>query len=509
MANSPPPALDRLACDPLAILPVDVLLNVLDHIPFRERVRCLRVSRCWYGRLTAVPRLWRDAYFTGSLRTRGASAGPTSTTTATPGPSSQSFQRVVQWSGTKLRGLTVAHGDKLAPTALAQLVKTQRPRLERFGLTNARRIEPDLLLRTVVRLSATLTHLSLVGCKVTDASVREILCHCWQLRSLNLSHSTRLSRFMFEQVRIRPPLTDSPVAIKTGTTGRGKRTYQATLSPVRGSTGQPPTAVVHHLPLSPLHPPIQHFIFRDNDECAAPGIWATVCTYYAATLEELDWAHTGDVTLPMLDQLAQCTRLRHLNLSGGKFRGAATPDLEPALLHIAEQCPQLTKVYLARHTELTESHLQCLLGLNTQLTLLDLTAVHCVSNAFLRTFSLHAPNLTHLNLSACFLVEDTGVSHILKRCPQLVYLNVSSTAVTDLIVMRLLRYSRHLRWLWMESCPALSALGIRLMLSPSAFLTRLDVFSLFNCHKVDYETARQVRAVMRPDAQFRFYIPNG
>ena len=51
--------------DPLAILPMDIIQLVIDHLEFREATSCLRVSRTWRNTLLATHSIWKTLDFQG------------------------------------------------------------------------------------------------------------------------------------------------------------------------------------------------------------------------------------------------------------------------------------------------------------------------------------------------------------------------------------------------------------------------------------------------------------
>jgi F-box-like len=51
--------------DPVAVLPMDIIHMVLDHLEFREATSCLRVSRAWRNILLATHSIWRTLDFQG------------------------------------------------------------------------------------------------------------------------------------------------------------------------------------------------------------------------------------------------------------------------------------------------------------------------------------------------------------------------------------------------------------------------------------------------------------
>ncbi|KAJ1992001.1 hypothetical protein H4R33_001159 [Dimargaris cristalligena] len=477
--------------DPLHVLPTDVLIHIFEYLSFPDLTRCLRVSRLWYSQLPFIPYLWRELQYPSGSTNSNGSAGPS--------PTAKAVQRALQLSGPRLRSLVVGQADRLTLQCLDTLARCPRPQLRHLALVGARRIDGDRLVRTIRGVAGTLTRLNLAGCSLSDRVVAEILSMCTHLRSLNVSHCTQLSRYMLEGVRLRTP---------TGSTNTSATSY--TLPRLIGS-GSPSSSlsssssVALVSPPERTLPPLAHFICRQNQACASPGIWNTLCHHYATTLREIDWTSTGEVSVPMLRNLALCTGLQCLNISHCRFTGPAEA-IELALVQVGERCPQLERLYLAHLVEMTESQVRALVGLNSGWRICDLAHVHHLSDAFLRTFSIQAPRLTHLNVAGCFQCTDVGLSHIIKRCTALVYLNVSKCAVTDLFLSRLLRYAKNIRTLILDGCSSISSGGMQLVVTQPAFLRQLEHLSLYNCIKVNYDTAQALRKGMSPDAHFRYYF---
>ncbi|KAJ1979781.1 hypothetical protein H4R35_001380 [Dimargaris xerosporica] len=439
--------------DPILRLPCDVLCRIFRYLCFADLVVCLRVCRTWYNQLILVRRLWRRVSFPASR---------------TP-PSARAISRAIHLGGHQLRSLTIGSAEKLTNGCLVALAKVVRPHLTSLGIMHAHRLDMDCLVTTVATLAHSLTHLSLSGTAVTDHTMRQIFSRCPSLCDVDISYCAQLSRYMFEGI-----------------------TPQGPAHPAKCS---------RHAVMAV--PPLVRFTARGIGESAHQGIWNSLCHYYHTTLSALDWTDTGRISLGMVNSLSLCTQLRVLNLNGCTL---ADDELTQSLPLLGEQCNQIEELRLAGMTMLHDHHLMWMVGLNHNLRVLDLTNLHQLSDVLLRPLSTQLPQLTHLTLHGCFHCSDVGVSHILKRCPQLRHLDVTKTTVTDILFGRLARYSKSLETLVLDSCLSITAQGLSTLLTRPNFIRQLRYLSLANCTRVDYDTALKVRNQLHPDAQFRYYF---
>ncbi|KAJ1964409.1 hypothetical protein IWQ62_002939 [Dispira parvispora] len=443
--------------DPVLTLPVDVLVSIFKYLKFREVVRCLRVSKAWHTQLSLVPTLWEHLEFIGSSA-----------------PRNSCVSGALRRAGPLLRSLSLLDAHYLNGGSLAILCRIPRPHWTSLSLVTCRQLGVDSLVRAIQSHGHALTRLQLNDAPLDDDSVRAILSACPRLTYLDISDNTGLSRYMFQGIQPTPTVV--------------KKQKSSVNAPTRSS-----------------YPPLEHFIFRSNQECASSGIWIALCNQYSATLRELNWSGTGTVTGMMLHHLTLCENLQSLNLNWCTLSGDEA-DITHAFVLLGERCRQLEKVSLGNLTNITEMQISGLLSTTTELSYLDLTNAHEVTDRFLRTLSVRVPLLTHLQLGGCFQCTDVGVSHILKRCPGLRSLSLSKTAVTDIVLLRLVRYTKQLHTLVLDCCSGITNAGISSLVAHPEFVGRLRTLSMMNCIKIDYDMASRIKELLHPKAELLYYF---
>ncbi|KAJ1651205.1 hypothetical protein IWQ61_008175 [Dispira simplex] len=443
--------------DPILTLPIDVLVSIFQYLKFRQLVRCLRVSKAWHIQLSLLPSLWEHLEFTGSLA-----------------PRNSCVLGALQRAGPSLRSLSLPNAHRLTGSSLAILCRIPRPHLTSLSLVSCRQLGADPLVRVIQAHGHVLSRLELNDAPLDDDSVRAILSACPHLTYLDISDNTGLSRYMFQGIQPTPAVV--------------KKDHSSANALTKSS-----------------YPPLEQFIFRSNQKCASGGIWIALCNQYSATMRELNWSETGTITGMMLHHLILCRNLQSLNLNWCTLSGDEA-DITHAFVLLGERCRRLEKVSLGNLTNLTEMQISGLLSTTTDLRYLDLTNAHGITDGFLRALSVRVPLLTHLQLGGCFQCTDVGVSHILKRCPGLRSLNLAKTAVTDIVLLRIIRYTRQLNVLALDCCAGITNAGMSSVVAHPDFVGRLRTLSMMNCVKVDYDMARRIKELLHPKAEFLYYF---
>lgn len=54
--------------DPFAVLPMDIIYMLTEHLDFRQAVTCLRISKTWHNTLLAIPAIWKTIDLMGTRK---------------------------------------------------------------------------------------------------------------------------------------------------------------------------------------------------------------------------------------------------------------------------------------------------------------------------------------------------------------------------------------------------------------------------------------------------------
>lgn len=162
-------------------------------------------------------------------------------------------------------------------------------------------------------------------------------------------------------------------------------------------------------------------------------------------LEQLELQRCRNVTNGgILDLVTRCTKLNYLDLTG---------------------CPMVSSINIVRkHTHLSLTHL-------------DMSECSSLDDTGLNMIMLNCPLITHLYLRKCIGITDVGVRSIALYCPQVRELSLSDcTEVTDYGLCELAKLGPSLRYLSVSKCPKISDTGLRQLAS--------------HCYKIRYLNLR-------------------
>ena len=186
--------------------------------------------------------------------------------------------------------------------------------------------------------------------------------------------------------------------------------------------------------------------------------------------------------------------LTHLNVDAIAF--------DADMYAIANVCPGLTSISLARCYNLSDRGIVLTLQTVPSLTHLDVTycgevtdaslvamsycprliSVHfasCyrVTDSGVEALASHCRYLEHVQMGGCPRVGDRGVVALAEHCPRLQYLDAGfCSSVSDVGVVTLARKCVHLRHLDVQYCRFLTGVGIAAIVSKASALSYLNVY---------------------------------
>jgi len=146
-------------------------------------------------------------------------------------------------------------------------------------------------------------------------------------------------------------------------------------------------------------------------------------------LEELELQKCVHVTNGgLLDLVTRCSRLNHLDVTG---------------------CPMISSINLGNSKRLIS------------LSHLDLSECSSLDDTGLAMTVTNCPRITHLYLRKCVQISDTGVRSIASYCPQLRELSLSDCPLlTDSGLISLASIGPSLRYLSIAKCPSITSSGV-------------------------------------------------
>ncbi|KAF2092070.1 RNI-like protein [Saccharata proteae CBS 121410] len=123
-------------------------------------------------------------------------------------------------------------------------------------------------------------------------------------------------------------------------------------------------------------------------------------------------------------------KLKHLDLT--RCRGLTDKGIK----YLALNVPELEGLQLSKCATLTDDSLMPLLPTIPKLTHLDLEELDSLTNATLQTLATSPckDNLTHLSISYCESLGDSGMLPVIKACPKLATLDMDNTRISDLVL---------------------------------------------------------------------------
>jgi hypothetical protein len=77
-----------------------------------------------------------------------------------------------------------------------------------------------------------------------------------------------------------------------------------------------------------------------------------------------------------------------------------------------------------------------------------------------QSVAAHCRFLEHLNIGGCYAVSEAAIIRVAKTCPNLLFLNLSRTKITDSSLEKIGKHCSNLRVLWIVGCADVTCEGL-------------------------------------------------
>jgi len=154
--------------------------------------------------------------------------------------------------------------------------------------------------------------------------------------------------------------------------------------------------------------------------------------YRCPNMKHLDLTPARNISSDAIEKLARgCPKLCSLNLQRFEldlqtleYINIPTKDYNPALLALAEHCPDLQSLNLYGCDEVTDDTMIALVSGCPGLKNLDLSGCKLITDATIYEIAARCRNLEDLNLTYCNKVSSDAIIALAKGCPELSSLNL-------------------------------------------------------------------------------------
>ncbi|ORZ39108.1 hypothetical protein BCR44DRAFT_78031 [Catenaria anguillulae PL171] len=196
-AKRHPPA--RKSFDPLALLPAELILRILDLLPFASLVLCSGLTKAWRSFLRRHRDLWRHLPM---IERR-------------PGTlNNAAIKSLVSRAGSQLQSLHIrATGKSITSAGIRDcgIVAARHTQLTRLTVEAMSKLNREALTALLV---PSLRSVSVPGTVVDDAAVATVLATCLRLEQLNLANCKLVTGSGFEPATASAvPYGDSPAGL--------------------------------------------------------------------------------------------------------------------------------------------------------------------------------------------------------------------------------------------------------------------------------------------------------
>ncbi|TPX67723.1 hypothetical protein SpCBS45565_g03621 [Spizellomyces sp. 'palustris'] len=411
-------------------LPLELMTAIFHYLPMPTLNRCAQVSRNWRASINGNSLLWTDVDLTPYSRKI----------------SNTVVHTIVCRSGRLLRKLIVAGCTNITNTSLKSLLAQRCTSLTIFELTNNSKVTGQALAETMKSIGSHLARLRLANTKVDDITIRRILDSCRALSDLDLSEC--------------PGITDAAFEISLNFKKKGI-----------------PMAL-QKLQLS---------------SCAVSDRTTFLLSQSCPSLRELSVSQCSRITKSTLVNMAHCSGIESLILTGTAMDEPAAISFEDALLAFAEGCNQLRQFALASCPWVSDTSVGYLAGFCTHLNEIDFTQCANITDSAVRSLATHCPALYRVLIATCPRITDTGIIFLAQNAKELHHLDVSNNqSISDRSLDALTQYGMQLINLAMNGCPKLTGIGIRAMVESKPG-KQLGTLLIDNCPGVHYETIEILR----------------
>ncbi|KND01462.1 uncharacterized protein SPPG_03264 [Spizellomyces punctatus DAOM BR117] len=406
-------------------LPLELMTAIFHYLPMPTLNRCAQVSRNWRASVNGNSLLWTDVDLTPYSRK----------------VSNTVVHAIVCRSGRLLRKLIVPGCTNITNTGLKSLLAQRCTSLTTFELTNNSKVTGQALAETMKSIGSQLTRLRLANTKVNDISIRSILDSCRALSDLDLSEC--------------PGVTDAAFEISLNFKKRGI-----------------PMAL-QKLQLS---------------SCAVSDRTTFLLSQSCPSLREVNVSQCSRITKSTLVNMAHCSGIESLVLTGTAMNEPAAISFEDALLAFAEGCNQLRQFVLASCPRVSDTSVEYLAGFCTHLYEIDFTQCATITDSALRSLATHCPALSRVLIATCPRITDMGIIFLAQNAKELHHLDVSNNqSISDRSLEALTQHGTQLVTLAMNGCPKVTGIGIRAIVTSKPG-KQLETLLIDNCPGVHYET---------------------
>jgi len=414
---------------------MEIRMQILRYLQPKEIVRCSAVSKSWHA-MCFDGQLWKDLDTSGFYRDITADALVNIITSAGP------FVRDLNLRGcVQLRELWSKKG----------LVDACR-NLENFSLEGCRIDRTSIHYFLLQNKSLVHVNLSTLA-GATNAAMKILATHCPRVEHLNVSWCNNIdTRGLRKVVEGCPKLKD----LRAGEV-RGWDDVDFMFELFKRNT-------------------LERLVLNHCDSLNDDSL--------AALIEGVD----SEIDVLTDRPIVTPRRLKHLDLT--RCRGITDAGVKT----LAGNMPFLEGLQLSKCQSLTDDTLTTVLPTLPVLTHLDLEELDGLTNDALKTLALSpcAPHMSHLSISYCENLGDTGMLPVLKACSNLSSLDMDNTRISDLVLTEaascIRSRNRHARALASSERPSV---GLRIV--------------AYDCANVTWTGVREVLSrnaeILRPSAK--------
>jgi len=122
-----------------------------------------------------------------------------------------------------------------------------------------------------------------------------------------------------------------------------------------------------------------------------------------------------------------------------------------------------------------------------------------LENRTLLHLSKYSYNLTYLNISSCYRIDDGSMITLIRASPKLITLNLTSTSITDASIKEISIHCKKIRKLTLNSCKNVSKIGI--LFEKCKELENLNIAYIANINFSSFELTHSSDTVKTKDRQ--------
>lgn len=348
---------------------------------------------------------------------------------------------LAQYPLSKLSYVSFAFCVKLEDSGLAEMVKARRFSLQTIKLNGCNMIS-DVGIETLVNGMPSITELHLASLyRISNASLAEVFAKLPQLQVLDIRNCKGLTWDVFTYLPFDTSLTQL-YAARMDPSGRpedpqvqvSRRASKAAGMKAICEHAAPCLQVLDigesHMPEEPLH---------------------ELARSLSHNITKLDLSACGSLTDEMMCLIApRITKVTHLNLNGcfqltsrsttmiaqncpllhELFIARISENREPELLQLIYSLPRLIKLDLSGNVYMSDNVLADIAVKLPSLEYLDVAATK-VTDKGLRLICEHLTGLLSLSMASCLGITNDSLAWVAKHCRSLKELNISRCSITD------------------------------------------------------------------------------